>query len=105
MITVIAVDNNDKSGNNNNNNNDDDDDDDDDKSDNNDNDDNNNNNNNNNNDDDKGGDSDVEISWNEDDATGATGTVTKYNSCQIVYLQSTAGIVKNDRHYKIRQVL
>ena len=103
MITVIAVDNNDKSGNNNNNNNDDDDDDDDDKSDNNNNDDNNNNNNNNNNY--KGGDSDVEISQNEDDATGAKGTVTKYNSCQIVYLQSTAGIVKNDRYYKIRQVL
>ena len=35
-------------------------------------------------------------------ATGAKGAVTKYNSCQIVYLQSTAGIVKNDRHYKIR---
>ena len=102
MITVIAVDNNDKSGNNNNNNNDDDDDDDDDKSDNNNNDDNNNNNNNNNY---KGGDSDVEISQNEDDATGAKGTVIKYNSCQIVYLQSTAGIVKNDRYYKIRQVL
>ena len=103
MITVIAVDNNDKSGNNNNNNNNNnnDDDDDDDKSDNN----NNDNNNNYNNNDDKGGDSDVEISQNEDDATGAKVAVTKYNSFQIVYLQSTAGIVENDRHYKIRQVL